>query len=187
VFGRALAAGSFPLLILVSRIASGRRWRLSLSHALAFSVPACTFLLLGSLLYSRTGYAASDPTERLCVALDSIAEFLRENATATFLGLATLLVSYRPSMPVRERKAFQMATTAILLATLSATAACAMVFHVLNQLALEEMHFHLLLEHAATTQTAKTKLANVVFAAQQAVEADGRNSSSPAPPPSRPW
>jgi hypothetical protein len=157
MFGRALVAGSFPLLILVSRITSGRRWRRWLSHTLAFSVPACTFLLLGSLLYSGTGYAAYDPTERLCAALDSIAEFLRENATATFLGLATLLVSYRPSMPVRERKAFQVATTAILLATLSATAACAMVFHLLKQLALEEMHLQLLPDHPVTTETAKTK------------------------------
>jgi hypothetical protein len=72
-----------------------------------------------------------------------------------------VLVSYRPSLPVPERKAFQLATTAILLATLSVTAACAGVFYLLKQLALEEMHLQLLPEHAATTQTAMNTFENV--------------------------
>jgi diadenosine tetraphosphate (Ap4A) HIT family hydrolase len=66
-------------------------------------------------------------------------------------------------MPVRERKAFQAATSAILLATLSVTAAFALVFYVLKQLALEAMHLHLHLlpEHAATTHAAKNEFENV--------------------------
>ena len=153
VFGRALSAGCFPLLILVARISGGRRWRLWLSQSLAFCVPACTLLLLVNLLYSGTGYASTDPTERLCAALDSIAEFLRENAIATFLGLATLLISCRPTMPVAERKAFEVAMTAVLLATLSVIMTCALLFQVLSQLALEELHFHVLRERATSTQS----------------------------------
>jgi hypothetical protein len=64
-------------------------------------------------------------------------------------------------MPVRERKAFQAVTSAILLATLSVTAAFALVFYVLQQLALEAMHLHLLPEHAATTHAAKNEFENV--------------------------
>ena len=147
VFGRALSAGCFPLLILVARISGGKRWRLWLSQSLAFCVPACTLFLLVNLLYTGTGYASADPTERLCAALDSIAEFLRENAIATFLGLATLLISCRPAMPVAERKAFEVAMTAVLLATLSVVVACALVFQVLGQLALDELNLQLR-EHA---------------------------------------
>jgi len=130
---------------LFSALDSGREnfgWQ-----SLAFCVPACTLFLLVNLLYTGTGYASADPTERLCAALDSIAEFLRENAIATFLGLATLLISCRPAMPVAERKAFEVAMTAVLLATLSVVVACALVFQVLGQLALDELNLQLR-EHA---------------------------------------
>jgi len=76
-----------------------------------------------------------------------IAEFLRENAIATFLGLATLLISCRPALPVAERKALEVAMTAVLLATLSVVVACALVFQVLGQLALDELNLQLR-EHA---------------------------------------
>ena len=153
LLGRALSACCFPLLIPVSRVAGGRRWRRWLSQSLAFCVPTCTLFLLVSLLYSGTGYASTDPTERLCATLDSIAEFLRENAIATFLGLATLLISCRPSMRDKERKGFEVAMTAVLLATLSVLVACALLFQVLSQSALDVLHLHLLQEHATSSQT----------------------------------
>jgi hypothetical protein len=129
MFGRALVGGIFPLLIVNARLTHKARWRLSLHQTLSFCVPACTFFLLVELLYLGTAHTSLGLAEKLYLLLDAIAEFLYQNAISTGLGLLVLVCSYRASSPAVERRTYVAATMAILLATLSVTAVCALAYH----------------------------------------------------------
>ena len=124
-FGHALIATAFPLLIAGVKVGNHSWWRLSLCHAVSLCVPACTLFLFLTLLPPR-GDMPADPTEKLPVILDALAEFLRENAATTAAGLLALLAAYRPSPSKAEGKAFRATIVVTGLALLSVSTFCAL-------------------------------------------------------------
>ena len=121
-WGPSLVGFVLPLLLLTARLTSGKRWRSSVCATLSFCLPACTLRLLSEFLAFGTGGMPEHPTPRLWVILEALAEFQRENAITTALGLLVLLCCFRSPAPSAERRDFLAATLVVLLATLGATA-----------------------------------------------------------------
>lgn len=132
-FGHALIAAAFPLLIAGVKVGNRPRWRQSLCHALSFCIPACTLFLFLSLLPPR-GDMPENPTEKLVVILDALAELVRENAITTAAGLLTLLAAHRPAASKAEGKAFRATLFVSGFAWLSVSTFCALVAHCLLRL-----------------------------------------------------
>ncbi|HET9930791.1 MAG TPA: hypothetical protein VFQ35_08895 [Polyangiaceae bacterium] len=122
--GRSLVGLVVPLLTLPAALNGRKRWRASLAATLSFCIPACTLRLFVDFLYVGTAHTSGDPVERLCVLLEAVAEFLRENAVTTAIGVLTLFCCFRPNWAPRDRRAFVSATIVFLLATLSVTVTC---------------------------------------------------------------
>jgi len=132
-WGPSLVGFALPLLLPAARLASGKRWRSAVCAALSFCLPACTLRLLCELLTFGTGDMPEDPRLKQCLLLEAVAEFLRENAITTGLGLFVLLCCFRTRAPSAERRDFLVATGVSLLATLCATALGAGVLGALRE------------------------------------------------------
>jgi hypothetical protein len=131
--GHALIAAAFPLLIAGVKVGNRPWWRQALCHALSFCIPACTLFLFLALLPPR-GDMPANPTEKLVVILQELAEFVRENAITTAAGLLTLLAAHRPSASKAEGKAFRATLFATGFTLLSISTFSALVAHCLLKL-----------------------------------------------------
>lgn len=132
-FGRALIGTALPLLMLGAKLGNPSQWRRSLCQMLSFCIPACTLILFLALLPPR-GDVPADPIEKLVLILDGLAEFLRENAITTAIGLLVLVAAYRPSPPKAEGKAFRATVLVAGLALLSVSTFCALTAFCLRSL-----------------------------------------------------
>jgi hypothetical protein len=109
-----------PLVPLMARLTSGKRWRNTACAVLSFCLPTFTLRLLLSLMLG-TAPMTEDPAEKLHFCLVTIAEFLHANAATNIVGLLVILCCYRSSAPTAERFAFLSVTRVAVVATLSVT------------------------------------------------------------------
>jgi hypothetical protein len=127
---RALVALLLPVLIVKAKLTYGKRWRVPLSQSLSFCVPACTLFLFLEI-FTSSHSESLDPAAKLASVLETLAEFLYQNAITTGSGLLTLLCAFGVDLRGAESRAFRAALAVIAMATLLIGVPCAAILWLL--------------------------------------------------------